>query len=134
MASTHRLPGVSHGVRSGPHPTTQTLTADRAWPCPSPTGLAWDSALRPPPPSVPWRATDRWGGDLKVQAEGTQRLRCSQPGPSPAWAPLLGKKRTKTNLAVIKQLSGNQIIPRIEKPINKGAVKTNKAAGAARKR
>lgn len=31
------------------------------------------------------------------------------------------------------QLSGNQIIPRTEKPINKGAMKTNRTMGAAGK-
>lgn len=75
---------------------------------------------------------DRWGGNLKVQAEGT-----SQPcAASPAHLqhlPLFWEEKNKTNLAVLKQLSGNQIIPRTEKPINKGAAKTNTAVGAVRK-
>lgn len=81
---------------------------------------------------------DRREGDLRgpVGEEGCTRGHQTGAEQS-AWPTLqhlpclLGKKRTAISLAVIKQLGRNQIIPRTEKPINKGATKTNRTAGAA---
>lgn len=105
---------------------------------PLPSHLAGGLGLRQPPPSARCGVTGGKGPskarqERKARPRGDQTALRSQPGPSPASAPLLGKKRTKLKLAVIEQLSGNQIIPRTEKPINKGARKTNSTAGAARK-
>lgn len=110
----------------------------RGWPCPSPTGLACSlepvATSHPDPCSVTGGKGNReHRQERKGCPRGDQTALSSQSGLSPASAPLLGKKRTKINLAVIKQLSGNQIIPRTEKPINKGATKTNRTTGAARK-
>lgn len=64
---------------------------------------------------------------------GSKTGLCSQPGPCSSSQPFSGEEKNKNKPAVIKQLSGNQIILRTEKPINKGAVKTNITTGAAGK-
>lgn len=60
---------------------------------------------------------------------GNETALSSQSGPFFSIRPLFQeRKRTKINVAAIKQLSGNQIIARTGKPINKGATKANRTA------
>ena len=121
-----------------------TGSASRPPPPPPPTlRLAPTFSLELPPqqplgsPLCPLQG-DRWEGELRVPVGEEGWTRGPQTGAEPsAWPTLqhlpclLGKKRTAISLAVIKQLGRNQIIPRTEKPINKGATKTNRTAGAA---